>query len=524
MKETVAAGGRFIASRRRFLRNGAAVSVACTCSQHYALASDANPPPLVSTPSGKLRGELSDGVRIFRGVPFAQPPTGPLRFRPTVSVTPWQGTRDATVFAPAALQPLTGEIRRTSEDCLYLNIWAPSAKGPHPVFVWIHGGGFTGGSPSASLFDGSQFAREGILCVTVAYRLGVFGFMDLEPLLGASYADSGNNAMRDLVTALEWIHANIAAFGGDPTKVTVGGESAGAKATAALMAIPRAAALFGSAISESGGGERVLTAAQAAEVAHQFGDLWHENNTSSASFNDLKTAPGPDLLVTQKRLIDTSTRHFPFRSETGGELLPQRPVDLVAAHSSKGKRLLIGTNRDESAAFLGPHPEADPIRSDLGNLDLSRFDAVFAKYQTLYPEMAEAQRRIRAVTAEEYWVPSIRLAAAQVGGGGQTWMYRLDYSLSDGRMAGEAQHGIDLGLIWQKLDRAEEKDPAAIALSQQMHQAWLAFLQGEPPSAAGLPVWPTYDTADRSTMIFSAASHVARDPFEAELQLWNGVL
>ena len=194
---------------------------------------------VVKTRSGDLRGETVDGVRVFRGIPFAQPPVGELRFRPPVEVKPWTGVRPAIRFAPEAMQPAEVGIAR-SEDCLYLNVWAPEGKGPFPVFVWIHGGGFTGGRATAPIFDGAGFARDGVVLVTVAYRLGVFGFMDLGPVLGGAYAGSGNNAMRDLVAALRWVQGNIAAFGGDPGRVTVGGESAGAKATAALMAIPEA--------------------------------------------------------------------------------------------------------------------------------------------------------------------------------------------------------------------------------------------------------------------------------------------
>ncbi len=524
MKHDRAAVGIPSASRREFLLNGAVGAAALAVQPLYALGLAANPSTVVTTPAGKLRGELAGGVRVFRGVRFAEPPVGDLRFRPPVAAKPWQGTRDALAFAPAPLQEVSDDLR-TSEDCLFLNVWAPPGKGPFPVFVWIYGGGFTAGNTSTPLFDGTQFAREGILVVTVAYRLGVFGFMDLSPLLGPAYADSGNNAMRDLVCSLEWVHANISAFGGDPARVTVGGESAGAKATAAMMAIPRAAALFQSAISESGGGERVLTEAQATQISNQFGDLWRAAHpAASPGFDDLRNASGADLLATQKALIAAATLHFPFRSQVGGSLLPRRPVDLVAAQSSAGKRLLIGTNRDESAAFLGAHPKADPLSRDLGNLDLTRFDAVFANYPALYPEMTEAQRRIRAVTAEEYWVPSIRLADAQVAGGGEAWMYRLDYSKQTGPMAGEASHGLDLGLLWEKLDAVEREDPLAEPLSREMHLAWIAFVQGRAPAAPNLPAWQAYNPQTRPTMILGPDPRIEQNPQDGELRLWDGVL
>ena len=513
-------------SRRRFLQQSTATLAALTLTPSHLFAATETPghPTILATPSGKLRGEIKDSLRIFRGIPFAQPPIGPLRFRPPLPIKPWSGIRNATTFAPAAPQPDDPGVTH-SEDCLYLNVWAPTGPGPFPVFVWIHGGGYTNGRSFDPLFDGARFARNGIVFVSVAYRLGALGFLDLEPLLGPTYADSANNATRDLTLALQWVHHNIAAFAGDPTRVTVGGESAGAKATAALMAIPAAASLFQSAISESGGGERINTLAQAAEVAHQYGQLWRTQHPSaSPNFHDLLTASPADLLHAQTALIATSDRHFPFRAEVGSTFLPQRPVDLVAAGSFQHKRLLIGTNRDENALFLGPHPPADPTSSNLGNLDLDTFNHVFAKYKSLYPDMTDSQRRIRAVSAEEYWVPSVRLAEAQTQAHGPTWMYRLDYAKPSGPMAGQAYHSLDLSLVWQTPDPIEAADPTAAPLALQMHQAWVNFILGNDPTAPTLPPWPTYNLETRATMILADQPHIEDNPNQPELQLWNSTL
>ena len=512
-------------TRRSFLSQ---TSLAATCAllPRSLSASAVSAPALVTTPLGKLRGVSSpEAIRNFRGIPFAQPPVGPLRFQPPQPPKPWPDTRDATRFAAAAMQPDEPSIPQ-SEDCLYLNIWCPNTPGPHPVFVWIHGGGYTGGQAFAPIFDGTPFANEGIVLVTVAYRLGVFGFMDLSPLLGPAYADSANNALRDLVQSLHWVQQNISAFGGDPDRVTIGGESAGAKATAALMALPEAQSFFHSAISESGGGERILTQTQAADVSHTFGDLWRrEHPVTSTTFDDLRTAPARALIDTQQRVIVQSDIHFPFRPQIGpGSLLPQRPVDLVTTGISHGKRLLIGSNRDESALFLGPHPAADPLQRDLGNLPLARFNQVFARYADLYPGMPEDQRRIRAVTAEEYWVPTVRLADAHTRAGGAAWMYRLDFAQSTGRMADEAFHSEDLGFVWNKLNKTEAADPAAQQLALSMHAAWCAFLRGETPSAPHLPPWPEYNPTTRPTMILNKESRIEQQPSEPELRLWNGIL
>ena len=418
------------------------------------------------------------------------------------------------------MQPLEGAIPR-SEDCLYLNVWAPEGKGPYPVFVWIHGGGFTGGRSFAPIFNGSAFTQAGIIVVTVAYRLGAFGFMDLESLLGPEYADSANNGTRDLITALEWVHNNIEAFGGDSKRVTVGGESAGAKVTAALLAIPDSVKLFHSAISESGGGERVLTREQATAVAEDFASYWKQVGYSVA---DLKTAAPEKLIAVQERVIASSKIHFPFREQVGGALLPKRPVDLVAAGASKGKRLLIGSNLDESALFLGPKPQPPVKSSDLGNLKLAEFETVQQKYASLYPGKSLSQREIVAVTAEEYWIPTLRMAEAHAGNGGETYMYRMDFASYNGRMAGEAYHSEDLGFVWDKLSKDDLQDEQAKALRDGMHGAWIAFIQGKTPAGPGLPEWPKFDLVKRPTMILDRVSRVENDPSAAERRLWDGVM
>ncbi len=186
-------------------------------------------------------------------------------------------------------------------------------------------------------------------------------------------------------------------------------------------------------------------------------------------------------------------------------------------------RLLIGTNRDESALFVGTHPE-EVTAAELGNVPLERFEQVFAGYAGVYPEMSEERRRIRALTAEEYWVPSVRVADAQVRGGGKAWMYRLDFTPGSGRMKGFAAHTEDLGLVWDKPNAEIPNAAAEAALAKQVHAAWVKFIQGEAPGAAGLPAWPEYSSEARETMIFDAVSRVEARPQEKELRLWDGVL
>ena len=510
-------------SRRSFLANSCLTLGALRTRKFFA--QPFGQPAVVRTPSGALRGETKDGVRVFRGVPFAEPPIGPLRFRPTEKAEPWKGVRDATQFAAAPMQPTQLEIPH-SEDCLYLNIWAPEGDGPFPVFVWMHGGGFTGGHASEPLYDGTEFAHEGIVSISVAYRLGVFGFLNFEPLLGAAYEGTANNAVHDLVTALSWIHENISAFGGDPGRVTIGGQSAGAKLTDILMGVPSAQPLFHQMISESGGAERILTRENSIAISKGYSDVWRKLSGSTNA--ELKTAAGPGLIEAQQQFMQSWPLHFPLRPEMDGSFIPRLPVETIAGGSSRGKRLLIGTNREESAFFIGPHPAKDATASQLGNLNVAKFDAVYQQYKDIYPQLTVEQRRIRAVTAEEYWVPSVRVTEAHLKGGGSAFVYEVEFAETSGKLEGTAYHSIDVGMVWDHPHKLVANAAAEASLGKQMHAAWSSFIRGEAPSAPGLPAWPQYDEHTRSTMIFGAdaeaTSRIQNAPQAAELKLWDGVL
>jgi len=257
-------------------------------------------------------------------------------------------------------------------------------------------------------------------------------------------------------------------------------------------------------------------------VAHGFGEEWHTAMGSDPA--TLLSAPGDALIKTQRQFIAAWPQHFPLRCQVDGSLIPLRPVEKILAGSSKGKRLLIGTNRDESALFIGPHPQKDPVAADLGNLLSEKFLPVYKAYRGVYPQMSDEQLRIRAVTAEEYWIPSIRVADAHVKGGGTAWMYRLDFSETSGYLRGYAFHSLDVRLVWNRPSLLTENAVAEADLAKEMHQAWLAFVRGDAPAAPNIPAWPQYDSTSRPTMIFDTQDHLETKPQEAELRLWDGVL
>lgn len=490
-------------------------------SHEQDVAAKTPPKPVIARPPcGDLRGELRDGVQVFRGVPFAAPPVGPLRFQAPQKPPRWAGERDATQFSAASVQPAQRDVPQ-SEDCLYLNIWASEGAKNAPVLVWIHGGGFTGGHSFEPMFDGTGFAREGIVLVTIGYRLGALGFLDVSPLLGETYAGSANNAMRDVIAALTWVQENIAAFGGDPRRVTVGGESAGAKLTDLLMGVPSAEPLFAQMISESGGAERIWPLQRAKQVAADFGKLW--TSRQGRTIAQLADVPAREIVTVQQQFMQEYPVHFPLRAEIDGSLIPLSPLDAIRNGATRRKRLLLGTNRDESAMFLGPHPTADPSAKDLGNLTLEKFQPMEQDYSRLYPEMNDETRRIRSVSAEEYWIPSTRVAEAHVKGGGNAFVYRLDYSEPNGRYPGLAFHSLDVRFVWDHLPEAsvseEDRD-----FARTVHAAWVSFIKDGIPNADGLPPWPEYNLKQRATMLLDRTSRVENNPQARELELWKGKL
>lgn len=500
-------------SRRSFLGQAGLAALALQGNLLHAL--DGASPITVPTPSGGLRGEQIGRVRVFRGVPFAEPAVDALRFRAPEPVKPWKTAREATKFALAAAQP---GMQNAGEDCLYLNIWAPAAKGSYPVYVWIHGGGFTGGRAAEPIFDGTMLASEGIVCVTVTYRLGVLGFLEMEPLLGASYQGSANNGLRDLICALTWVQQNIEAFGGDAKRVTIGGQSAGAKLTDLLMATPSAQPLFHQMISESGGGDRYNKREDALRVAEGFGVLWKSMGKET---RDLLTAPAQQLMAAQVKFMADWPKHFPLRAEVDGKLLPHVPIETIAGGITRGKRLLIGTCRDESASFVGPHPAHEATAANLGNMPLEPFLEIYRQYQDVYPQLSEEQRRIRALTAEEYWVPSMRVADAHLAGGGVAYAYRVDFAETTGNYQHLAPHGQEVKLVWNRPNVNAGNAADEVRLATALHAAWVAFLKGGAPAAKGLPVWPEFTARTRATLIVDTACRVEDHPAARELALWD---
>jgi para-nitrobenzyl esterase len=495
---------------------------------HPSLTHAAQARPVAATREGDVRGVSLPECDAFLGIPFAAPPVGPLRFRAARPASRRNATFEATSFAAAPEQasPPPGlygaGTMPVSEDCLALNIWRPRSPGPHPVYVWVHGGGNVAGSSRMPVFDGSRLARHGIVCVTISYRVGVFGFLDLGQALGPDYAGSGNNGLGDILAALRWVRDNIAGFGGAPHRVTIGGQSAGAKDVCSLLAMPSAKGLFHGAIIESGGAQTAATPDTAAELTQRF--IAEAGAGTARALLDMTPAA---LLAAQGRVIRAWRRKYPFRAVIDGVHLHELPLAALTNGHGADVPILIGTARDE-IAFFGPNAghDGNVRQGDLANMALEDFLPIYARYDDLMPHKSPLDRRYAALTAEEYWIPNQVAAQAHARAGRPAWLYRFDMARDVAPNAGYSVHGSELTLVWDKLDDPYNgtlgpQGAAAARLSHVMHGHWVNFIHHGRPDPSLAPAWPQVGSDAPVTMQFDRNSRLVTDLDGAERRLWH---
>jgi len=492
---------------------------------------------VVETTTGKVEGTAGNAVHVFRGIPYAAPPAGPNRLRAPAPVEPWTGVRPASDYGSWAPQnapatSLSGEgPGAQAEDCLSLNVWTPAPDGAaRPVMVWIHGGGFVGGSGASALYDGEKLATRGdVVVVTVNYRLGVLGFLAHPDLADeASGGAAGNWGLLDQVAALRWVRDNIAAFGGDPAKITIFGESAGGMSVSDLLAMPGARGLYRRAIVQSGPPNAIgmdRAADLAAKLVAELG---------IASVAAVRDVPVQALLEAQAALVAARrAAGLPLVPVVDGTSLPTAPQQAIADGEARDVELLIGTNLDEAKMFM----VADPANRDPDEGVLRRrIEAIFrANDVVLSPDdMIDGYRAARtgrgqAVAPRDIWsaietdrmfrIGSIRMAEAQAPHAG-TYMYLFTWpSPAMGGALGSC-HALEIPFVFGNLDkpgidRFAGAGPDADALSAQMMDNWIAFARG------GDPAWPSYDAERRQTMVFGAQSAVEGAPYDEERGLWE---
>ncbi|HUS83009.1 MAG TPA: carboxylesterase/lipase family protein [Dehalococcoidia bacterium] len=509
----------------------------------------------VKTSKGELRGTAEGGLHVFRGIPFARPPVGELRFRVPQEVASWQGVRDATRFGSRAMQvpneALESILGRAEdqpplgEDCLYLNVWTPGLDDRRrPVMVWIHGGGFTIGAGSDAIYDGSALASRDAVVVTINYRLGPFGFLHAAGLADSPEAFAANFGMLDQIAALKWVQSEIAAFGGDPGNVTIFGESAGAMSVGVLLASPPASGLFHKAILQSGAAHQALTEELAVTNATAFAEAL---GTAELDGGSLRARPAAELLEAQVKMeaeAAQATRRglglgLRFQPVIDGRVISQLPIEHVRGGSAKDIPVLIGTTLDEYKLFAVMMPRLREISEDeaakrfswmLPGRDIERARSLLGGYRKARAARGEPddpyETVCAAVTDWLFRVPADRLAEAQSSHLDRVFAYRLDWRSPVGEGILGACHAIDLPFVFgtQRLARrwvgqGDDVD----ALATRVGDAWVAFARNGDPSTDSLP-WPQFDAAGRKTMVLDRECRVEERPHEDERRCWDGVI
>jgi para-nitrobenzyl esterase len=473
--------------------------------------------PVLDAPAGAARGVMEGAVRVFRGLPYAQPPVGAARWTPPRPEPRWQGVRDASRFGAACVQPAPQpksiyyvELGPTSEDCLYLNIWAPKDARKAPVLVWIHGGSLTGGAGSEALSDGGRMAARGVVVVSINYRLGVLGWL-AHPALSAESPDgvSGNWGLLDQIEALRWVRRNISAFGGDPANVTIAGESAGGLSVMYLLASPPARGLFAKAIAESAymiSTPELKTAHYGAVSAEQSGvDL--QTKLKAGSIADLRAMDAQALINAA-----TAAGFAPFGA-VDGKVLPRQLVETFDRGEQAPVPILIGFNAGEirSMRALAPQPPASAaayeaaIRKSYGDLA----DA----FLKLYPSTNLEESIIATTRDGLYGWTAERMARRQTAIGQHGYLYLFDHAYPAADAAGlHAFHASELPYVFGNAGEPNWPKPPATApetkLSEAMLGYWTSFARTGVPTAAGAPAWRPYGS-DGAYMHFTDAPHMA---------------
>ncbi|MFA3876622.1 carboxylesterase/lipase family protein [Streptomyces sp. MMCC 100] len=489
--------------------------------------------PVVRTACGAVRGRTEDGLTVFRGIPFAQPPVGEARFAAPRRPRPWDGVRDAYAFGPPPPQDLgvAGTVGPPDvpegDDWLTVNVWtpAPDPAAHRPVMVWIYGGAYKLGHSGSPAYDARRIAADGdLVVVTLNYRVGMEGFAHIE---GAP----ANRGLLDQVAALAWVQDNIAAFGGDPDQVTVFGESAGAGSVASLLAIPRAAGLFRRAIAQSVPGTffsdelaRDIGAAFAAEIGLRptVADLSGVAPDQLVKAGQALTAKMPGHAARWGQAVSTMT---PYAPVVDGEVLPVTPWRALASGAARDVALIVGHNRDENRLFTA-------MAGKLGQIDEARASASLrrnapggeAAYRTAFPDASANDLYERVQTDWVFAMPTLHLAEAHLAGGGRAHVYELTWPAPAQGGALGACHALDIPLLFGTFQESlallqfagAEPSEEALALSARFRSSWTAFAR------TGDPGWPAYDTERRLVQVLDAEPTVAPYPEETSRRLWEG--
>ncbi len=492
--------------------------------------------PVVRLKDGAVHGKAESGVYAFLGIPYAAPPFGENRMRPPQPVRPWEGTRDATAFGPTVpkgdyppqYRTLFPEVVISGDDCLNLNVWTPDPGAAGlPVLVWVHGGSFMNGSGSVGAYDGAAFARDGVVFVSINYRLAAEGFL----FLGDGTANLG---LLDQLAAMHWVQRNIAAFGGDPARVTVAGQSAGAMSVTTLLSMPLAEGLFTRAIAQSGAGAHTLASHDARRVGGYLADalgvppdrasikavpLEKLVRAASDLVASVQTSPDP------ARWGKLTLSLLPFAPVIDGQVVPAPPAEAMAAGRGSGVPLLIGSTLDEARLFLVAPGIIDfvdepGLAAAAGAYGLAG-DGL-AAYRANRPGGSPGDVLAAVITDWFFRVPAIRVAEARgASAAARTWMYRFDWPEPQANHGLGACHAAEIPYVFGTSARADVRpligDSPSQAVADRAHRVWVDFI------TRGEPGWAPYGTASRTTGLLTEKLSPVDDPAGDERTLWEGI-
>ena len=487
------------------------------------------------TAAGTVEGFTRDGVNRWRSIPYARPPVGRLRFRAPRPPQPWSGVRHCHGFTGCSPQQRrytmlgVGRYQPMSEDCLTLNVVTPEAPSaePLPVMLFIHGGGYIMGSSATPLYDGAALARRGCVYVSVNYRLGALGCVDLSSLSTPDIPIDSNLFLRDLVLALQWVRDNIAQFGGDPDNVTIFGESAGACIAATLLGVPAADGLFARAIAESPASGLVRSKEIAAEFAQRFAGLLGVRGEEAAEA--LLRVPAAQLVEVQHQLIEQGMENrlgaFPIGPVIGDDCLPIDPVEAMRTGRAHRVPLIVGTNAEEGRLFTRFLKMLPTNESMIEELLAETEPGARERITAAYPDYPSAAACIQLGGDFAFSSAAWQIAEAH-SGHAPTYLYRYDYAPRTLRWSGlGATHATELLAVFDvyrtrfgALLTAAADQRAALRVSNQVQRRWRSF------SRTGVPGddWPRYHPDDRAVLVFDRKSRVEFDPHPDRRMAWDG--